>query len=163
MSLEDATPVSGPAGATPDIVLSTHDRDRLAVLVQLRTGLGDEVVELLDQEISRARVVPPQQMPPQVATMDARLRFLDREAGAERLARLAWPGAEDDDPPALSVLTLTGCALLGLSRGQSICWRTGAGDAHVTLLEVLSSPSRRQWLRQLRPRRRRLFGLFGRR
>lgn len=150
-----------PASLTPEIVLSTHDRDRLAMLVHMGGGLADEVVELLDQEISRARVVPPHEAPPDVAVMNARLLYVDHEAGVQREARLAWPGEESDDPSALSVLSLTGCALLGLSAGQTIRWRTPRGaSVHVSLLRVLSRPQRRLWFSQPPPRRRGLRWLF---
>jgi regulator of nucleoside diphosphate kinase len=146
--------------ATPEIVLSTHERDRLATLVHMRAGGADEAVELLDQEIRRARVAPPHELPPDVATMGSRLLYFDHQGGVEREALLAWPGAEGDDPLGLSVLTLTGCALLGLSCGQTIRWRTPSGDgAHVTLLKVLSRP-RRLWFSQPPPRRRGLRGLL---
>ena len=150
------------AMSTPKIVLSTHDRDRLATLVHMRAGDANEAVELLDQEIRRARVVPPHEVPPDVATMGARLLYLDHQDGARREALLAWPGAEGDDPSGLSVLTLTGCALLGLSCGQTIRWRTPHGAAaHVTLLKVLSRP-RRTWFSQPPPRRRGLRSLLRR-
>jgi regulator of nucleoside diphosphate kinase len=146
--------------ATPEIVLSTHDRDRLATLVHMRAGDADEAVELLDQEIRRARVAPPHEVPPDVAAMGARLLYLDHEDGREHEALLAWPGAEGDDPSGLSVLTLTGCALLGLACGQTIHWRTPQGaNVHVTLLKVLSRP-RRLWFSQPPPRRRGLRGLL---
>lgn len=146
------------AVAAPEIVLSTHDRDRLATLVHMRAGSADEVVELLDQEIGRARVVPPHELPPGVAAMGARLLYLDRQEDVRREALLTWPGAEGDDPSGLSVLTMTGCALLGLSCGQTIHWRTpGGAGAHVTLLKVLARP-RRLWFSQPPPRRRGLLG-----
>lgn len=146
---------------TAEIVLSTHDRDRLALLVRMRAGSGDEAVELLDQEIGRARVVPPNEVPPDVAVMNARLLYADRLLGVEREARLAWPGDAGGDPTALSVLSLEGCALVGLSCGQSVRWRSArGGGVHVTLLRVLSRPQRRLWFSQPPPRRRRLLGLF---
>lgn len=153
------------AGASPPIALTSADRDRLTLLVQARREAGDadEMVELLDQEICRAAVAPAHAAPPDLATLGAALRYFDHVSGVQREARLVWPGAEGDDPDALSVLAPIGCALLGLRRGQTIAWSLQSGaNVHVTLLQVLSRPPARLWLSGAPPRRRR-FRLFRRR
>lgn len=151
-----------PPCASPRIALTSADRDRLALLVRIRREAGetDELIELLDQEISRADIVPAHEAPPDLAVLGAEVRYLDHESGAEQEARLVWPGAGSDDPDALSVLTPIGCALIGLSCGQTIRWRLQSGArVHVTLLKVLSRPRPRFWLSGGPPRRRR-FRLF---
>jgi len=61
----------------PDITVSTVDLDRLeGLLGDLRAG-APEIAEGLRSELDRARIVEPQDMPPDVVTMNSIVRFAD--------------------------------------------------------------------------------------
>jgi regulator of nucleoside diphosphate kinase len=126
----------------PTITITRPDRDRLANIVQaLSLRSQDALADFLDQEISRARIVEPGDIPSDVVTMNSRVVYRDEEAGAERTARLVYPGEENSDTGNLSVLTPVGTALLGLRCGQSIEWTTRDGrPRRLTLIRVLSQP-----------------------
>jgi regulator of nucleoside diphosphate kinase len=112
----------------PDIVLTRSDRDRLATIVQaLSLRSRPEVADFLDQEISRARIVEPRELPRDVATMRSHVVYRDDDTGDERTVVLVYPIEEDSTMGRLSVLTPLGTALLGLSEGQSIAWTTRDG------------------------------------
>ena len=79
-------------------------------------------VELLDGELSRARVVPPAEVPPDVVTMNSRLRYVNHATGGSRTVTLVYPSEANFEAGRLSILTPVGCALLGLAVGQAIDW-----------------------------------------
>lgn len=83
---------------------------------------NQEAAEALESELARARVVEPHEIPPDVVTMNSRVRFLDESTGQEREATLVYP--KDADPAAgkISVLAPVGAALIGMRAGETIDW-----------------------------------------
>lgn len=126
----------------PDILLSRRDRDRLANIVHAFSARDQSIlVDFLDQEISRARVVEPAEIPPDVATMNSRVVYRDEDSGDEQTVALVYPGEEDSVIGRLSVLSPLGTALLGLREGQTITWTAISGRLRrVTLRRVLFQP-----------------------
>lgn len=76
----------------------------------------------LETELSRADVVAPTEIPPDVVTMNSRARFVDEDTGEEMELTLVYPRDADLSRGRVSVLAPVGAALLGLSVGQSIEW-----------------------------------------
>ncbi len=106
-----------------DIIVTTENFERLQRLLEAHTAERDqEVVELLDGELSRARVVPPAEVPPDVVTMNSRLRYVNHATGGSRTVTLVYPSEANFEAGRLSILTPVGCALLGLAVGQAIDW-----------------------------------------
>jgi regulator of nucleoside diphosphate kinase len=96
------------------------------------------VGEFLLEEVERARIVEPESVPTTVVTMGALVEFRDEHTGAERSVTLVYPGEQDIELGRISVLTPVGAALIGLSEGQSIEWRTPAGEERsLTVLSVV--------------------------
>lgn len=117
-------------------VLNELDHLRLRRLLPTRGGPGP-LAELLDA----ADLLPPQEMPPDVATMRSSLLLEDLASGTQQLYTLSYP--EDADPArgALSVLSPAGACLLGLRVGEASSWQALDGQAHaVRLLQVVYQP-----------------------
>lgn len=114
---------------SPAITLSTDDATRLA---QLLEGRADSVVELLEDELSRATVVPRDALPADVVCVGSQVRY--RNGATERDVTLVWPHEAGDGR--VSVLTPVGAALIGLRPGQQIAWPL-PGD-RIATLEVLA-------------------------
>ena len=75
-----------------------------------------------------------------VVTMGARVVFKD-DGGHVHDVILVYPEEADLEKGRLSVLTPVGAALIGLSVGQSIHWRTRTtGDRALTVLHVAQPP-----------------------
>lgn len=68
--------------------------------------------------------MPAEQIEPQVVTMDSFVAVQDLSSGHIRHVGLTYPGETDPARDEVSVLSPLGAALLGLSEGQSIGWRT---------------------------------------
>jgi regulator of nucleoside diphosphate kinase len=126
----------------PTIIITHQDRDRLALLVDAHADDSDNgLVDSLDQEINRARIVEPGDMPPDVVTMNSRVVFRDDTSQTMQTVTLVYPGQENSLEGRISILTPVGAALLGLSEGQHISYATPDGrQKSLTLLKVLYQP-----------------------
>jgi len=115
------------ATARPPIHMIDTEAD---ALTNLALGVADrlpELSEMLLEEIARATLHEAADLPPDVVSMNATVRFADEANGREHHYRLVYPGDADISAGRLSILTPIGAGLIGLSRGQSILWpdRTG--------------------------------------
>jgi regulator of nucleoside diphosphate kinase len=77
---------------------------------------------LLDEELSRATIVPDDALPPQTVALDSRVRFQDDSTGRVREVTLVVPSKVSPDQGLISVLSPVGSALIGLSVHDDIDW-----------------------------------------
>ena len=126
----------------PKIILSSQDLERLeALLYALGNNLSPDKAALL-QELGRADVLEPQEIPPTVVTMNSTVRFVTSDSDEQFCMTLAYPKAPADTP-SVSILTPVGMALLGLAAGERISWpKPGGGVFELQVLEVLYQPER---------------------
>ena len=126
----------------PPLTISTGDYDRLAFLASFGLNFQQDrpAAAMLADELLRATVVTPCAMPPSVATMHSRLEFRDDVTWNVRCTTLVYPDEDYRAADHVSVLSPEGAALIGLSAGQSITWRTPTGWRSLTLLHVLHQP-----------------------
>jgi len=127
----------------PEITVSMADLERLeGLLGELRAG-APEIAEGLRSELDRAKIVEPEEVPPDVVTMNSTVRFTDEETGKEFERTLCYPHEATGGSDKVSILAPLGSALLGLSVGQSIDWPVPGGrTARIRILEVVSQPGR---------------------
>ena len=127
----------------PPITISSLDADRLeAMLVATRADNEANGKALLD-ELARARIVAPEDMPSGVVTMNSTVRFEIDAPDEQFCLTLAYPKDMDQLQNGISVLAPIGSALLGLSIGDTIDWPRPDGQLlKVRLLEVLYQPER---------------------
>lgn len=111
----------------PPITLSQLDVLRLEALLDAPEHRGEAAAVALGEEISRAKVLPPERMPADVVTMNSTVDCIDDISGDTHPITLVYP--RDADPAAgkVSVLAPVGSALLGLSVGQQIDWPAPGG------------------------------------
>ena len=123
----------------PRIVLTVGAHERLALLISvLRGGLIDDLLEFLDQEVSRADLVDDHDLCDRVAALGRRVIFRDNILMIEKCVTLTYPGHETQTSDGMSVLTPEGACLLGLPEGQSMqYWQGGQAVCDVTLCSVL--------------------------
>lgn len=127
--------------ARPSIVLSSTDVAQIERLLDQPEVEKLPVAALLADEIARATVLPPAQIPPDVVRMNSTLVCLDINSGKEHRVTLSYPSQADVSAGRISVLTPMGSALLGLSVGQSIDWPgPGGRGLRVRVTEVASQP-----------------------
>lgn len=111
-------------GDAPQICLTQPDMDRLLQLIDAYPG---KRFDQLESELLRAKVVPREQIPQDVVTMNSRVLFENETTGERREVTLVYPNMADIDAGKISVLVPVGTALLGLRVGQSIDWELPSG------------------------------------
>ena len=107
-------------------------------------GLVDRrYVNDLEEELERAAVVAPEDIPGDVVTMNSTVKFRVDASNEEFTLTLVYPKDMDTSNDKISILAPVGSALLGLSRGDEIDWpRPGGGVLHVRIDEITYQPER---------------------
>jgi len=122
------------------IILSSLDVERLERL--LDAVPATPAAAALRAELDRAEVREPQDMPPDVVTMNATVRFAVEPGGESMQRTLVYPRDADGPAERLSVLAPVGSALLGLRVGQRMTWPAPSGPVTVRIDEVVYQPER---------------------
>lgn len=122
----------------PKIVTSASEHERLtafAEAIAARSTLG----AALQNELVRATVVEDKKMPDDVVRMGSIVTY--RIEGSEaRTVTLVFPVEANIDAGRISILTPVGTALLGLSPGQTMPWKTNGGEVRRLLVTGVRQP-----------------------
>lgn len=102
-----------------ELLVSQKDYEQLSRLV---SASETESAILLEEELERAKVVPPSEIPQDTVTMNSRVTFVDLESGKESEVTLVYPKDANVDERKVSVLVPVGSALIGMRVGQEIDW-----------------------------------------
>lgn len=124
--------------ATPALIVSDRDYRRLEALLASDAAQSSPVRDRLEQELLRAELRAPADVPADVVTMNTVVVCTDESTGVERRLQLVYPRDADSASGKVSVLAPVGAALLGLSVGQSIDWPIPGGrttNLRVTAIE----------------------------
>ena len=118
------------------------DYDRLSELVRAGTGSGKDQPHLreLRQELERATVVDPQEIPADVVTMNSKVLLRDLETGDEVSYTLVYPPDANLDEDKISVLAPIGTAILGYRAGATVTWNVPAGVRRLHIEKILYQP-----------------------
>ena len=110
------------ADTQPLLTVSSLDLARLERLLELPAYRDQETAQRLSDELVRANVVAPADIPANVVTMNSTVTCVEEIGGNEHRLTLVYPQDADAAEGRVSVLAAIGAALLGLSVGQSIDW-----------------------------------------
>lgn len=125
------------------IVLTSRDLERLEALLRSLPPNGFPDKANLEREIERAEVVAPEDIPPNVVTMNSTVRFKIADSSEDLSLKLVYPKDIGSEPDRISVLAPIGSALLGLSVGDELEWpRPGGGMTKVRVVDVVYQPER---------------------
>ncbi|HLT89450.1 MAG TPA: nucleoside diphosphate kinase regulator [Woeseiaceae bacterium] len=128
---------------TPHIIVSERDAERLEALLEKLPSGSFPGKAALEAELERAELVPPEEVPPDVVTMNSTIRFRVASTDEEFTLRLVYPKDVDDSGGTISILAPVGSALLGLKQGDEIEWpKPGGGTIRVQLVEIVYQPER---------------------
>lgn len=120
----------------PPITVSNLERSKLIMIAELAMRTSPAVAEELLAEMERAEVIDDHIMPANVVRIGSTVEFRSDSAQNGRVT-LVYPYDADIALNKVSVLTPIGAALIGLSIGHSINWRTPDGREHeLTILNV---------------------------
>ncbi|ADT88364.1 nucleoside diphosphate kinase regulator [Vibrio sp. Vb2880] len=123
------------------IVVSTLDMDRISALLEKMPKLSPEL-EKLEDELDRATINEPQDMPDNVVSMNSTVRF--KFTGKDEIIQknLVYPH-EVKNSDDISIFAPVGSALLGLAAGQTLTWpMPGGAEKTIEIIEVVYQPER---------------------
>ncbi len=127
----------------PKVILSELDAERLEKLLSTLPANAVPGKSELEAEIARADIVDPKDMPPNVVTMNSKVKFRISSSDDEFSLTLVYPKDVDESGGTISILAPVGSALLGLSQGDEIEWpRPAGGVMKVRIEEILYQPER---------------------
>lgn len=115
------------SGLPPSITVSSHDLARLEALLDSPAASALPAAAALSDELTRATVLTPGEMPAGIVKMHSRVECEDATTGDKHVLTLVYPREANVDEHKVSVLAPVGTALLGLSIGQSIDWDAPGG------------------------------------
>ena len=124
------------------ILITGEDKRRLQrILPRIGTEYADrEDLILLAEELERAMEVEPAAIPPDVITLNSKVRVTDLENDATSDYTLVLPGEANYDAGRISVLAPLGTALLGYRVGDEIEWEVPRGVRRIRIDAVLYQP-----------------------
>ena len=127
----------------PSILVSWLDMDRLDRLLDALPAAQSRARDALLDELGRARLAEPWEMPPDVVTMNSRVRFSFVGSEQPVTMTLTYPKDMIGGAEQLSILTPVGTALLGLKVGDTMRWeRPDGGMFEVTVHGIEYQPER---------------------
>jgi regulator of nucleoside diphosphate kinase len=127
------------------IVVTDTDRQRLGTLLLNTTELGlvnRRYLDDLEHELERATAVNPRDVPPDVITMNSRVRLRDLDSRESFECTLVYPDQADADANRLSVLAPVGTAVIGYRKDDVIEWSVPQGKIRLEVEEILFQPER---------------------
>ena len=128
---------------SPTLTISTVDLDRIDLLLDRLPPAQAAVRDALSDELARADVVAPWDMPPRVVTMRSTVRFRLDGNDSEWCKTLVYPRETGQGGETVSILSPVGSALLGLSEGDRIDWpHPNGAPIGVEVVDVLYQPER---------------------
>jgi regulator of nucleoside diphosphate kinase len=127
----------------PPLVLSRLDVERIEALLE-QTSSNSLNTSALQDELARAEILDPANMPANVITMNstARVRLEDAVLGDhDHELTLVYPRDADGRTDKVSILAPVGSALLGLRVGDAIDWpMPGGRNARLHALAIRYQP-----------------------
>ena len=110
------------------IYITEFDMKRLKGLIKFAEERWDKRVLQylgdLDQELDRAEIVKPEEIPSDVITMNSTFRVHDLNTGEDFLYTLVFPARADSANGKISILAPVGTAMLGYRVGAPWSGRT---------------------------------------
>jgi len=127
------------------IIITAEDHQELESLVNsdvVRLVSGSDRLNELQVELRRAQVVPKDQVPPDVVTMNSTVLLRDLDTNEVDTYMLVYPDRADIANQRLSVLAPIGIAILGYRVGDEFSWQVPAGWRRLRVEQVIIQPER---------------------
>lgn len=126
------------------IYITEFDMKRLKGLIKFAQERWDKRVikylETLDEELDRAEVVRPEEIPTNIITMNSTFRLIDLDSGEHCVYTLVFPANADSATRKISILAPMGTAVLGYRVGDTVEWEAPAGLKKLRVKEIVYQP-----------------------
>jgi regulator of nucleoside diphosphate kinase len=135
-------------GAAPDharnsIHITSRDKQRLEDLLAEAAAVRAEPradLDALEQELRRAVVVEPEDVPDDVITMNSRAELRDLATGERLTFTLAFPSQANIEEGKISVLAPIGAGMLGYRAGDEFEWQVPDGVRRMRVMKIHYQP-----------------------
>lgn len=122
-----------------DVILIT-EKDLLRIK-NILSFQKSEDFENLELELDRAKIISDNMVPPDLVTMNSKVRFLNIQDNKEMIITIVYPSDANFSEGKVSVLASLGSALIGLRVGQEINWMFPDGKTKtLRIIEVIYQP-----------------------
>lgn len=126
----------------PPLLMSVEGQLQIVALADAAAPRHPLVARLLHEEADRTELVSAADLPATTVALGSTVEFHDSAADETRSVQLVLPGEADIAARRVSMLSLVGAGLIGLSEGQSIDWPTQDGRMRrLTVLRAQPGPS----------------------
>lgn len=125
------------------IYITDFDLQRLQELIEVmaeQPTRDNRYLDELDQELLRAEVVAPRDIPPDVITMNSTVRLLDMDSKGELEYTLVFPADANLEKGRISVLAPVGMAMIGYRVGDIVSWKVPGGTKRLKIKKILYQP-----------------------
>ncbi len=126
---------------TADIYITTIDKEKIRAFISemhKEKGTLDKTVKKLEDELERAIVTEPQQIPADVVTMNSRSLLHLNDEDIE--VSLVYPEDADIAQMKVSIFSPIGTAILGYKEGSVVEWEVPSGTSKIHIKKVLYQP-----------------------
>ncbi|WP_299821466.1 nucleoside diphosphate kinase regulator [uncultured Pontibacter sp.] len=124
------------------IYLTEQDYKRLIELIQMQRMSGGAAVNIskLGEELKRAKLVPSEEIPADVITMNSRVQLKDLQSGNEIEITLVYPKDADINSRKISIFAPVGTAIIGCREGDVVEWPVPSGTINYSIEKVIYQP-----------------------
>jgi regulator of nucleoside diphosphate kinase len=125
------------------IFITEEDLFELRAMIDRARSNGDNLyLANLQAELKRAKIVPAEDVPRDVVTMNSKVVLYDLDTRERELFTLVYPWDADADNYRISVLAPVGTAMIGCRVGDVIKWPIPAGTGRFRIEELIYQPER---------------------
>ena len=125
------------------IHITSRDKEQLRdLLAEMETRRTEPRADLkaLAEELQRAAVVNPQEIPDDVITMNSRAEMLDLKTGERVTFTLVFPSEANIDEEKISVFAPIGAGMLGYRLNDEFEWQVPGGVRRMRVTKIHYQP-----------------------
>lgn len=105
-----------------------------------RPRLNPDSIARLESKIESARILPPEEMPDNVVTMNCVVRIREKESGTTKTLHLVYPAEADPDLLRVSILDPLGLTVIGEEVGATVAWDSPQGPKQIVIEKIHYQP-----------------------
>jgi regulator of nucleoside diphosphate kinase len=125
------------------IVITAFDKKRLEQMISSHLHAHNPDVEYLmdlSEELNRAEIVLPEDIPRDVVTMNSRVTICDADTKEVETYSLVFPAGANISQNKISILSPVGTALIGCRVGYLVEWKVPAGLRKLEVKKIEYQP-----------------------
>lgn len=122
------------------IYITSNDFQRLQFIQGMTEDKDRADLRDLVDELNRAVVVPPAELPADVITMNSRVRLVDLDSGKTHEYTLVYPNDANYAEGKVSIVAPVGAAMIGYRQGDEFEWELPGGRRRFRVEAVLYQP-----------------------